>query len=246
MTKPDGMTVFIPVFNEQDILEQNIRRLKAYLDRLPFPFEIMIGSNGSFDRTTAILQNMTMEAPWLSFFHLKRKGVGKAFVRGVRKARFNRIVSVDMDLSIDLCFIEKAYHLLSHVHVVVGSKKTGDQKRSLIRMAASQAFICCAKMLLGITYSDYSIAAKAYRTEAILPYLSGIDPHTFYVVLILHNAFHDGKSIVEVPVSCRDLRPSRFNLIHEGFYKFSRLFMLCARERFLPLLTYKFRKIMSR
>jgi glycosyltransferase involved in cell wall biosynthesis len=229
----EAQTLLIPEFNEEAILENNLRSLAAHLAGLDHPFEIIVGSNGSFDKTLSILHTLEPAIPCLRFFHIPEKKVGHAFRRGIEMAQFNRIITVDMDLSIDLGFIESAFRLLSDHHVVVGSKISGDQKRSYVRKFASNAFIFCAKLLLGITHSDYSIAAKGYRKNTITGYLPYIDTQTFYVVQILFRAFHDGKRIVEIPVNCMDTRKSRFNLIHEGLYKFSRLFRLSIGERLL-------------
>lgn len=234
MTEPlhDGVTIFIPVFNEESVLESQIKKLIIHLQTLGFPYEIIVGSNGSFDKTVQILETLKMDIPCLVFFHIPMKAVGRAFRMGLELARFNRVISLDMDLSIDLSFIERAYHLLEKFHVVVGSKITGDQRRSVLRKTASTAFIFCARTLLGISYSDYSIAAKAYRKDAISAYLPHMDDKTFYVTEILFRAFRDGKTLTEIPVDCNDTRPSRFNLIHEGWYKFSRLFTLYFKEKF--------------
>lgn len=234
MTEPllDGVTIFIPVFNEESILESQIKKLVIHLQELDFPYEIIIGSNGSFDKTVLILETLKRDIPCLDFFHIPMKAVGRAFRMGLKAARFNRVISLDIDLSIDLSFIKRAYHLLEISHVVVGSKITGNQRRSVLRKTASNAFIFCARTLLGLSYSDYSIAAKAYRKDAISAYLPHMDDKTFYVTEILFRAFRDGKTLTEIPVDCNDTRPSRFNLIHEGWYKFSRLFTLYFTEKF--------------
>jgi hypothetical protein len=53
-----------------------------------------------------------------------------------------------------------------------------------------------------------------------------MDDQTFYVVQLVYWARRDGKRLREIPVACMDLRESRFNLIHEGLYKFGNLFWL--------------------
>ena len=229
-----GLTVFCPVFNEEEIIEANIKRLMAFLDALdPAPsYEVIIGSNGSNDRTVEIAQRLKKEyAPRLQVFQLPEKGVGKAFVCGVEAARYDRIVTVDMDLSIDMGFIPQSLQLLDRFDMVIGSKVTGDQKRPWIRKSVSNLFIQLARVLLNIGFHDYSIAAKAYRTAMAKKYLSHADDLTFYVVKIVYFAARDGHRITELPVSCHDMRESRFNLIHEGFYKFGNLFLLWIRKR---------------
>jgi glycosyltransferase involved in cell wall biosynthesis len=230
MKSIDGLTVFIPVYNEELLLESNTNRLIEFLNNLDIPYEIMIGSNGSFDRTISILSEFSTRCSELSWFHLSQKGVGAAFREAAKRARFDRIVTVDMDLSIDLSFIERSYDLLDDHDMVVGSKLTGDQQRSWMRRFASYLFIQIAKRLLHMDFHDYSIAAKAYRKGIVLEYLSCIDRHTFYVVNIVFNASRNGNRLTEIPVSCMDHRESRFNLFHEGIYKFGNLFRLCLIE----------------
>jgi glycosyltransferase involved in cell wall biosynthesis len=226
----EGLTVFIPVFNEESLLPPNTMQLIRFLSGLDIPYEILIGSNGSIDRTAALAAELSGGHPELSWFHLPEKGVGTAFIEAVKCSRYDRIVTVDMDLSIDLNFIGTSYHLLDDYDMVIGSKKTGNQHRSRIRLAASNLFIQLAKRLLHMHFHDYSIAAKAYRKEFALKYLDCVDRHTFYVVKIIFKAGRNGNRLTEIPVSCVDLRESRFNLLHEGIYKFGNLFRLCLIE----------------
>lgn len=230
-TEKRGLTVFIPVYNEEAILETNLRKLCSFLDGHKLRYEVLVGSNGSTDATVSILEHVAADLPRVRFFHLPEKGVGAAFREGVGRASFEYLVTVDMDLSINLDFIVEACQLLQSHDLVIGSKITGDQQRSVMRKAVSGVFIGLARLLLGIGFHDYSIAAKAYRRNLARRYLPRMDDLTFYVVEVVFRAHRDGMRIAEMPVSCRDMRESRFNLIHEGLYKFGKLFLLWLREK---------------
>ena len=221
-----GLTVFIPVYNEESLLATHTRQLVRFLDSLNLPYEILIGSNGSDDQTVSILSGLSRELSGLNWFHQPEKGVGAAFKEAVNRAVYDRIITVDMDLSIDLKFIEQSYYLLDDHDMIIGSKITGNQQRLWIRRIASNIFIQLAKRLLHIDFHDYSIAAKAYRKELVKQYPGCMDRHTFYVLNIILNASRNGCKIIEIPVSCSDFRKSRFNLLNEGIYKFGNLFKL--------------------
>ena len=229
-----GLTVFMPVYNEEDLLIPNTARLVKFIDRCKIPYEIIIASNGSTDKTVELAGRLCRDNPNIRFFHLPAKGVGAAFRKGVKIAAYDRIVTVDMDLSINLDFIDRAYRLLDRYDIVIGSKITGSQKRSWLRKTASNTFISLAKLLIRIDFHDYSIAAKGYKKEVVEKYLSCIDDKTFYVVKIVCRACHDGGRLVEIPVQCIDTRESRFNLVHEGLYKFGNLFLLWFFYLFFP------------
>jgi glycosyltransferase involved in cell wall biosynthesis len=221
-----GLSVFIPVLNEESLLVQNTGRLVEFLISLKTPYEIIIGSNGSTDMTEELAARLCVQHQHVRFFHLPQKGVGRVFKIAVRNATYDRIITIDMDLSTNLDYIAVAYRLLAEYDIVIGSKIAGTQKRSWVRKLASNSFVSLARILLKIDFHDYSTAAKGYRKNFVEKCLPYVDNKTFYVVEILYLAYRDGKKLKEIPVRCIDMRRSRFNLIHEGAYKFAKLFRL--------------------
>ena len=224
-----SFTIGIPVYNEEAILGANTERLIAFLDGLGREYEILIGSNGSTDSTTTLGADLTRRFPHVSFFHVPERGVGLAFREFVRRARHPLLVSVDMDLSVDLDFIPTALGLLETHDIVVGSKKMGNQKRSWFRKLGSDSFLRVVRLLLGLTYDDYSIAAKAFRVAVLRRFVDRINAGSSYVLEICYLTKRAGGTIVQVPVSCEDWRASKFNLAHEAFYKYGHLLGLWLR-----------------
>ncbi len=218
-----SVTVAIPVYNEEELLRANTLALVELLRRTHAECEVLLGSNGSTDGTVGIGQKLAAEIPEVRFFHLAERGVGRAFRRFVEDASFDAIVSLDMDLSIDLEFIDEAVRQLDGCDIVVGSKRTGSQRRSLFRRLGSGAFVVLASRMLGVEFVDYSIGAKAYRVPTIRRYMSLISHGSAYVLDLVYYVHRDGGRVVQVPVSCEDFRRSRFNLGWEAVHKFSNL-----------------------
>jgi len=229
-TNSTPFTLAIPVLNEEAILVPNTERLLAYLDGLGREYEILIGSNGSTDSTTTLGVDLSRRFPRVTFFHLPERGVGLAFKEFVRRAKHPFLVSVDMDLSVDLSFVKTAVEMLETNDIVVGSKKMGNQKRSLFRRLGSDSFLKATRLLLGLTYDDYSIAAKAFRVEVLRRFIDRINEGSSYVLEICYLTKNAGGRIVQVPVTCEDWRQSKFNLWHEAVYKYSHLVRLWVRE----------------
>lgn len=214
------LSVFLPVYNEEAILVENTEALWRFLVPLGVPFEILIGSNGSTDRTVPLGGELQGRYPQVRFFHVPDTGAGSAFRRAVAMMRYEYVVCLDMDLSVALEFITQALRSLETADVVIGSKKMGVESRSAIRRWGSDFFIICSKRLLGLPFDDYSIGAKAYRAPVLRRYQHAIGRGTFYVQRLVYLASQDGLKIVEVPARCEDFRRSRFNLIWEGGYRF--------------------------
>ncbi len=227
-----SVSIFIPVYNEEKILSEKVMHLMSRLDDNLPGYEIVIVSNGSTDSTVKIGEKLAAAHPDITFSHTHERGVGHAFRRGLSLARADRIITVDIDLTTDTDFIPRAFKLLDEFDIVIGSKKKGAQERSAVRIMGSGLFILSARALLGLPYVDYSIGAKAYRRGMIIRYLDCVGAGSSYALDIIYKAWRDRARIIEVPVRCSDSRRSHFNLVHEGLYRFYRLFRLWFKKRY--------------
>ena len=142
-----------------------------------------------------------------------------------------------MDLSVDLNHIKEFSKLLKDYDIIIGSKQVGKQERSIFRIIMSSTFILMTKLLLGIDYTDYSMAAKAFKKKIIMKHLDKITSGSSYVINMIYLAKRDGYKIKEIPVICEDKRQSKFNLIHEIFHRFNNLIQLFIEERILSQLS---------
>lgn len=226
-----SFSVLIPVYNEEDIIEKNVEKLIEHLDSLKEIYELLICSNGSTDRTDKIGKKLEKQYDQIRFFSIPKKGVGNAFKVNIRNARYEKLISLDMDLSIDLKFVKKALRLLNKVDMVLGSKREGKQERSKLREFISDAYIKLVILFLGMNYKDYSIAAKGYKKSLVEKYLDYIDYGSSYVVEIAYYIEQKGGKIKEVPVYCVDKRKSKFNLFHEIMYRFKNLILFWVHTK---------------
>lgn len=223
------ISILIPVFNEESILRQSVEEIHSYLNERSLEHEILVTNNGSTDRTYKIGIELENEYSWFRFFSFPEKGVGRAFAKAAVEAKGDFLISLDIDLSFDLKFIEYANDLLRYADVVVGSKTMGKQNRYFFRIVASQVYILFTQTLFKLTISDYSIGCKAYRRNVVLPALPHIDPWTGYVFELCTFLNQRGKKIIQIGVDCNDTRESHFNLLHEGLYRYLHIFR-CWRK----------------
>ncbi|MFQ5737742.1 MAG: glycosyltransferase family 2 protein [Acidobacteriota bacterium] len=222
-------SVGIPICDEEAILLENTSRLCQYLEELGV-YEVIIVSNGSADRSVEIGRQLAAHNARVRFFEIRQRNVAEAFQIMLGEARSDFLISLDMDLSAHLEFVEEALRLLHSHDLVVGSKKLGSQKRSFIRKVGSDLYIRCARRLLQLGVDDYSMGAKAYRVSFFERFKGQLGNGTCYVVNALYLARWNGGRIVQIPVSCHDLRRSRFNLAYEALHKFAHLFHLWLKH----------------
>ncbi len=88
-----------PVHNEELCIEEFVRRTDAALSALQVPYEIIIVSDGSTDRTEALLRELAPRYPRLCVLMLSRNvGQCSAMYAGMQASRGRRIVVLDGDL----------------------------------------------------------------------------------------------------------------------------------------------------
>ena len=93
------LSLVIPVFNEEEVLEESFRRMDAAMRATGHPYEIIYVNDGSRDNTMEILRRIAAEAPQvrvLSFF--RNFGHQLAVTCGMDAARGSALIIIDVDL----------------------------------------------------------------------------------------------------------------------------------------------------
>ncbi len=225
------VSILIPVYNEENILKENVEKLISYLDEDCPEYEILICDNGSTDNTKDIGKSLeTFHPKKVRFLSTKSRGVGSAFKEMVSKASHEKLISIDIDLSTNIDFIPKCIDRLNEYDIVIGSKMMGEQYRPLHRIIISKTYIHLMSFLLGIKYGDSSIGCKGFRKSKIIEYMDDINDGSSYTIELYYKLKKTGK-IHEIPIICHDTRPSRFNLVSEIIYRFRSLISFWLKNR---------------
>jgi polyisoprenyl-phosphate glycosyltransferase len=94
-----GLSVVVPVFDEEDVLPLFAERLRPVLEGLGVPYEVVAVDDGSRDATPAVLERMRRAWPQLRVVRLRRNaGHQNALTAGLHRARGRYVVSIDVDL----------------------------------------------------------------------------------------------------------------------------------------------------
>jgi len=210
--------IAIPVYNEEEILESSVRKLRSYLDHsFPFAAEIVIVDNASVDRTWEIASALVKELPGVSAIHLDQKGKGRAVRAAWTASRAEVVAYMDADLSTDLDgLLPLVAPLLSgHSHVAIGSRIAPGARvlRGAKREFISRGYNLMLRATLRNRFSDAQCGFKAMRRDQVdllLPLIE--DEHWFFDTELLMHAEREGLRIHEVPVDWVDDPDSRVNI----------------------------------
>ncbi|MEA2156317.1 MAG: hypothetical protein QOE11_2457 [Solirubrobacteraceae bacterium] len=241
---PARVEIVVPVFDEQAILAQSIRRLHAHLtDHMPFSWRIVIADNASTDHTARIAAQLAAELPGVELLRLSQKGRGRALRAAWLASEAEVVCYMDVDLSTDLrALLPLVAPLVSgHSDIAIGTRlHRGSQVvRGARRELISRSYNGLLHVTLGARFSDAQCGFKAMRASAarrLLPLVH--DEAWFFDTELLMLAQREGLRIHEVPVDWVDDPDSRVDIMRtalEDLRGIARLLASARLTRFLGI-----------
>lgn len=159
------LSVIIPAFNEEDVLEKFLVSLQTALTGLNGRYETIIVDDGSTDNTFNIASNT---ADVTVIRHPYNKGNGAAVKTGIMNAKGEKVVIIDADGQHDPKHIPEMLSILEEYDLVVGARETfGVGKRGFGNIIVSRL----ASYLSGITIPDLTCGFRAFRKDRMLEFI---------------------------------------------------------------------------
>jgi glycosyltransferase involved in cell wall biosynthesis len=205
------LSVIIPVFNEEQTIDEVIERVTA-VDLGGIELEVIVADDGSTDRTGAIIDGRNWPAGLAVHVHHSPINLGKgAAVRiGLARASGDILLVQDADLELNPAeytrLLEPLLDGRGEVDVVYGSRFLGTNDGVPTRTRLANRFLTIlTNVLFGARLTDMETAYKVIRREA----LNGIrlrsvgfdiEPELTARLLLA------GRTIVEVPITYQPRR----------------------------------------
>jgi glycosyltransferase involved in cell wall biosynthesis len=214
---PPAVDIVVPVYNEIAALEQNARRLHAYLSEA-FTFRITIADNGSTDGTWDAAFGLERELDEVRAVRLEQKGRGRALHSVWSESDAQVLAYMDSDLSTDLAaLLPLVAPLLSgHSDLAIGTRLSRGSRvvRGPKREVISRCYNAILHVVLRARFSDAQCGFKAIRADCareLLPLVH--DRAWFFDTELLVLAERAGLRIHEVPVDWVDDPDSRVDIV---------------------------------
>ncbi|MBU2948013.1 glycosyltransferase family 2 protein [Zobellia uliginosa] len=109
-TKKPLVTIILPAYNEEAILEKNVSLLYDYLSTLDnlYNWEVLIINDGSTDSTKTIADSLADTKNNLrSYHHIVNRNLGTALRTGFKHSKGKYVIVLDIDMSYSPDHIEK-------------------------------------------------------------------------------------------------------------------------------------------
>jgi len=230
-----NVSVVIPVYNEEGLLETAVTDLVAKMNEIPLVYEIIIAENGSKDRTREIAQSLTKKFRNIRVLHESEPNYGRALKKGIEEARGAICICDEIDIC-DVGFYRRALNILTEdkADMVIGSKRHPESadKRPWIRRFATLVINLLLRVLLGFKGSD-THGLKAFHTQRLLPIVQScvVEKDLFASELVIR-AQRAGLRIVEIPLFITEKRKPSINLFRRVPNVLWNLFRLVLAIRF--------------
>ncbi len=214
-----SLSVVIPVYNEEAIVERALLRYLRELSELQRPLEIIIAANGCTDDTVAIVRDIAARHDAVTVLEHDEANYGAALKRGLLAARGDVVVCDEIDLC-DSGFVTRAARRLDHdeCDVVVGSKAMmgARDRRPLTRRAATRLMNGLLWATTGYQGTD-THGLKAMKREAVLPIIAAcvVDRDLFASELVIR-ASRAGLRIQEIPIELEEQRSPPIALVRRA------------------------------
>ena len=198
MTNTPALSLIIPCYDEQDNLRPLVAAIRAALDPLKLPYEIIFTDDASHDQSWEVLKELGASDPRIRAQRFAVNcGQSAALWAGLKAARGQYLFTLDADLQNDPKDLPKFLEALKQFDCVCGTRVAArHQGDNFLRIASSRIANWVRNKLSGDTLSDAGCCYRALKRECIenVRFFKGM--HRFLPTLIRIEGFTVG----EIPV----------------------------------------------
>jgi glycosyltransferase involved in cell wall biosynthesis len=206
------VSIVIPLYNEQNVISENLEALAAFYDRLlgAGNWLFILVDNGSTDATPSLVKVALDRWPLSQAIRLADPNVGAALKTGLRSASTKWVYLLDIE-QWDLPFLTWAWGNRNCYELFIASKRSDPtlNHQEPFRRVLSAGLNGILQLFFGFSGTDTHGPKLLNRLamEAIINKCE-LDRGQFDTELVLR-AMRNRKRIVEVPIEYRESRPHR-------------------------------------
>jgi undecaprenyl-phosphate 4-deoxy-4-formamido-L-arabinose transferase len=195
--KQPRLSVVIPVYNEEAVLEALFARLYPALDALRLDYELIFVNDGSRDRSAAMLREQFQKRQDVTRVVLFNGNFGQhmAIMAGFEHCRGERVVTLDADLQNPPEEIGKLLAKMDEGHDYVGGVRA-QRRDTAFRRYASRMMNALRERITRIRMTDQGCMLRAYSRDIVAAINSCREVNTFIPAL----AYSFARSPAEVEV----------------------------------------------
>jgi glycosyltransferase involved in cell wall biosynthesis len=199
VTSTPEISVVVPCHNEEQNLQPLVDAIRAAVDPLNQPYEILLTDDRSTDDSWPLIQQLAAGDPRIRGQRFAVNcGQSAALWAGIQQSRGRVIVTLDADMQNPPAEIPRLLAALDKADCVCGSRVAARAKGdSWVRRASSRIANAVRNKVSGETISDAGCCFRAFRRECVANIKFFKGAHRFLPTLIKMEGF----TVVEIPIS---------------------------------------------
>jgi glycosyltransferase involved in cell wall biosynthesis len=191
------VSVVLPVFNEAGHVVDEVKRIRAGLERSPYRFEIIVVDDGSTDGSTEQLSELE-GVRIIRFGH--NRGTGSARKAGTRAARAPVVVWTDADMTYPNEDIPRLVTELEGWDQVVGARTSEQGTARALRVPAKWFMRKLASYLTHTRIPDLNSGFRAFRKPVAEQFLHLLPPGFSCVSTMTLSFLANGYTVKHIPI----------------------------------------------
>jgi glycosyltransferase involved in cell wall biosynthesis len=191
------ISVVIPVYNEEENLPVLAAEIRAAMETVARPYEVILVDDGSTDTSPGVMARLAREDSRIRILRQRNSGQSAALDAGFRHARGGIVVTLDADLQNDPADIPRLLEKMDGFDIVNGVRAR--RRDTWVRRASSKIANGIRNRVTHESVTDVGCTLRAMRIEYLrrIPVFNGM--HRFLPTLLRM----EGARVTEVPVNHR-------------------------------------------
>jgi len=195
------VSIIIPTHNEEKSIVTVVKSIRDVLENSKIEHELIVVDDGSTDKTLQLLREENAGAGIIE--HGYNRGYGAALKTGIKRSRFDLILTVDADGSHPVEEIPNLLRQIKDCDTVIGARTGRGAALPLVRRPAKWFLRKLAEYLSEAEIPDLNSGFRVVRKSVVERFMKLL-PNSFSFSSTITIAMHVNDYRVKyVPVTCR-------------------------------------------
>ncbi|OYX42146.1 MAG: hypothetical protein B7Z02_13110 [Rhodobacterales bacterium 32-67-9] len=198
VSEVDGMSlsVVIPAYNEQGAVRATIEEVRAAMEPLGIPYEIIVVDDGSEDDTLEIARQTGV----IVDSNQVNTGYGASLKRGIRRASHEYVAIIDADGTYPPRYLPGMLAMCRDQDMVVGDRGAAMKNVPLIRRPAKWVLNTFASFLAERKLNDLNSGLRVFRKSELVPFIPLLPQKFSFTTTITLCMSCNGKRMIYTPI----------------------------------------------
>lgn len=225
------LSIIVPVYNEEDSLQELTRRIAEVTTAEQLEFEIVMIDDGSRDTSWSVVEELSRQHDYVHGIKFRRNfGKAAALSAGFKHSRGDILITMDADLQDDPKEIPNLLAKLDEgFDVISGWKKVRHDPWH--KVLPSRVFNGMISWLTGVKLHDHNCGLKAYRRDAIAEIDLYGEMHRFVPVLADAKGFKVSEIVIQHHARKHGVSKYGFERFVKGFLDLLTVYFLTGYGR---------------